>query len=794
MKKLNLTFCLLVVIGSLMAGPVDQQKAQKLGAKFLGTTAIGQKNADIQLNLVSAAVDLQRSAADYYVFNVTDGEGFVIVAGDDRVKPILAYSTTGQYNPSNVSEGFAFTLNAFREEIQYVREHNLSATPDITAEWKSVSETGSLNRGHQTRTVVGPLCQTIWNQNFPYNSQCPEDPEGNGGYVYAGCVATAMGQVMKFWEWPAQGTGSHTYNPEGYAQQSANYGETEYHFELMPLALDSTSTEEEYFYIAQFLHHLGISVDMQYSGSGSGAYSDDVPDALRNYFRYTCEDHITNYGGGWWGGYSNEEWANMLKEGGLDEGIPLYYSGQDDNWQGGHAFVCDGYDENNYFHFNWGWSGRDDAWCPIGALNTTKYAFNTFNGFTGHIIPQGSEYFSRPDSVANMQAIENETFNAVRLSWTNPTLTVEGSDLTDITSVTIRRNFEVIAELTEAQVGADMSYEDNDLEPGLYEYAIFVTNEAGISHTTYRSLLVGEKCNIVFQLHDDGGDGWKGAAISIADEDFDRLAVVTMTQGSELVIDLPMLKGNLHFIWNHGWYHSNEQYDTDYECSFTILDYEGNELYTSADLEDGVFMNYENNCEEVPLVCYPVQNIYGEYQWHNGEEYGAYISWDRPDITSYLHHFKVLRSTGVYKDEELIAEIPYDGNNSYEYFDNTYDLIQGEWVVYSVNCVYIRGEEQCESEWWDVQFWITDTEENTDGSINVYPNPTNGILVVETQHSTSLPTNSYCITNLLGQTVLQGTLTAETQQINVSELPDGLYLIRIETVEGMTVRKINVRK
>jgi hypothetical protein len=786
MKRLTLTLCLLAAIGSLMAGPVDQQKAQKLGAKFLSTTAVSKRNADIQLNLVSAALD--RSAVDYYVFNVSNGEGFVIVAGDDRVKPILAYSTTGKYNPNDVAEGFQFTLDGFRQEIQYVREHNLSATADITAEWRSVANNGSLNRGEQTRAVVGPLCQTLWNQNFPWNSQCPEDETGSGGHVYAGCVATAMGMVMKYWEWPAQGVGSHTYYPQGYAQQSANFGETEYHFELMPLTLDSTSTEEEYFYIAQFLHHCGIAVDMQYSGDGSGAYSEDVPNALRNYFRYTCDNHVTN--DNWWPGwgYNNEEWAQMLKDGGLDEGIPLYYSGQDDNWQGGHAFICDGYDENDYFHFNWGWSGRDNAWCPIGALNTTKYAFNQSNGFTGHIIPQGDQYFSRPDSVANMQAIENANFSSVRLQWTNPTLTVEGSDLTSITSVTIRRNFEVIAELTDAQVGADMEYEDNGLEPGLYEYAIFVTNEAGISRTTYRKILVGEKCNVVFQLHDDGGDGWKGAAISVTSESGQRIAVVTMTQGSSLLIDLPLLKGNLNFIWNHGWYHTQAQYDTDFECSFTLLDYDGNELYTSADLEDGVFMTYENNCEEGPLTCYPVQNLQGEYQWHDDEEYGAYISWDRPDITANLHHFKVLRSTGAYKDEVLVAEIPYDGGNSYEYFDNTYELIQSEFVYYSVNCVYIRGEEQCESEWWDVGFWITDIEENSDESINVYPNPTNGLLNIEGQGTMHIT-----VSNLLGQKLQE--VTAEGSIVlDLSRFESGMYLVRIETEEGVTMQKINLRK
>ena len=789
MKKLTLTLCLLAALGSLMAGPVDQQKAQKLGAKFLSTTAISQKNADIQLNLVSTALDLQRGGTDYYVFNVKNGDGFVIVAGDDRVKPILAYSTTGQYDPQNVSEGFAFTLNSFREEIQYVREHNLSATPDIVAEWRTVAEYGSLNRGEQTRAVVGPLCQTLWNQNFPWNSQCPEDEVGSGGHVYAGCVATAMGMVMKFWEWPSQGVGSHSYHPQGYPQQSANFGETEYHFELMPNTLDSTSTEEEYFETAQLLHHLGISVDMQYSGEGSGAYSDDVPHALRNYFLYNCEDHVTNYGGGWWPGwgYTNEEWAQMLKDGGLDEFLPLYYSGQDDNGAGGHAYVCDGYDENDYFHFNWGWSGRDNAWCPIGALNTTRYAFNTYNGFTGHIVPQGDVYYSRPDSVANMLASEEASLDAVRLSWANPTLTVDGSDLTSITSVTIRRNFEVIAELTDAQVGADMEYEDNGLEPGLYEYAIYVTNEAGISRTTYRKILVGEKCNVVFQLHDDGGDGWKGAAISVTSESGQRIAVISMTQGSDLVVDLPLLRGNLNFIWNHGWYHAYEEHDTDFECSFTILDYEGNELYTSAELEDGIFMTYENNCEEAPLACYPVQNLQGEYQWHGNEEFGAYLTWDQPNITANLHHFQVVRTIGAYKSgEELIAEIPYNGNNNYDYFDNTYELVQGD-VYYSVNCVYIRGEEKCESEYLDVMIGITDVEENT-ANINLYPNPTNGLLNIESQGTMYIT-----VCNLLGQKLQEATAEGNTI-LDLSRLESAMYIVRIETEKGVTIQKVNVRK
>lgn len=786
MKKLLLLFGLTAMFfGSLNAGPVDQQEAQRLGARFLSTTTLSQRNADIQLNLVTAAMDMSRGAVDYYVFNVRGGEGFVIIAGDDRVKPVLAYSTSGTFNPEDVSEGFAFTLASFRREIQYVREHNLTATPDIVSEWKSVAKSGQLRQGRMARSVVGPVCQTIWNQNYPFNSQCPEDEEGHGGHVYAGCVATAMGQVMKFFDWPDRGVGSHTYNPEGYAQQTANFGETDYHFELMPLALDSTSTEEEYFYIAQFLHQCGIAVDMQYSGHGSGAYSFDVPPALRNYFKYSSDDDVTL---GYWGFnfYTNEQWAQMLKDGGLDEHLPLYYSGADDSGAGGHAFVCDGYDENDYFHFNWGWSGRDDAWCPIGALNTTKYAFNDQNSFIGHIVPSDGVYEQRPDSVADMQIVQNSAMNGVVVSWTNPAQTLGGENLSAIESITIRRNAEVIATLSGCQPGESMSYEDNGLAPGLYEYAIYVTNAAGISRNTYRTILVGETCELTFQLHDDGGNGWKGAAISVTDENGQRIAIVTMDEGSDLTVTLPLLKQNLNLIWNHGWYHTQEEYDTDFECSFTVFDAQGNELYVSSELVDGIFLTFNNNCDFVPLACYPVQNLQGEYQWHENEEFGAFLSWDAPGITENLDHFEVFRQADTYKEEELIAEIPYDGLASYDFFDNTYGITLDD-TRYLVTSVYVRGSERCDSDFRDVLIDITDVEENNTG-IHVYPNPTKGMLVVEGQGVMRV-----MVSNLLGQKLFETEANGSTT-IDFGGFDPGMFLVRVETDKGVKVQRVNLIK
>ena len=675
MKKTLLFIAIFALtIGKIFAGPVDAQRAQQIGNRFLSATALGDLKTDIQTNLVYTSAT--RDAVDYYVFNIEGGNGFVIIAGDDRVKPILAYSTTGSFNPNDVADGFEFTLNTFSHEIQYIRERNIEATADIVAEWKSVSENGVIKQGRSNRAVVGPLCQTIWNQNWPYNSQCPEDEEGSGGRVYAGCVATAMGQVMKFWNWPAQGTGSYSYNPEGYPTQTANFGETEYHFELMPNSLDSLSTEEDYFYIAQFLHHCGISVDMQYTGHGSGAYSFSVPIALRTYFNYTADDDVTlNFWG--FNFYTVEQWIQMLKDGGLDEGMPLYYSGSDDNGAGGHAFVCDGYDENDYFHFNWGWSGKDDAWCAIGALNTTKYAFNDSNGFIGHIQPATPEYYQRPENITDFEVVENEDMTSVTISWTNPENNLNGEPLGDFT-VYVYRDRELVFQ-TEGAKGQRMDFVDENLEEGLYQYSVIAENEFGFNRKAYAQILVGDKCDIVFELTDEGGDGWKGACISVTDANGNRIGAVTMEEGSTKTVVVPLLKGNLNFIWNHGWFYGTD-YDTDAECAFVIKNANDEILYTSSEHSDGVFMTYNNDC-------------------------GSHVG---------------------------VSEV---------------------------------------------------SSSNT----RLYPNPTNGILNIEGNGEMSIS-----VMNVLGQKILE-TTTNENTTIDLSGFGEGIYMIRVETANGVKTEKIDKR-
>lgn len=309
-KYLFAVLALFLTTGSLTALPVNVERAKYLGCNFMKTTSLGLSKTPIQLYLVHTFAS-ERGAANLYAFNIRGG-GFVILSADDRVKPVLAYSTQGRFDANGISDGLRLQLNGYQEEIGYVREHDIAATPDIVAEWASVAQSGRPKATQGSRNV-GPLVETTWHQNKFYNSQCPEDPNGPDGHVFSGCVACAMSQVMRYWNHPIQGEGSHSYTPGipwgqyVYPTQTANFGETYYHFERMPFVLDSTSTEEDVFYVAQLQHHCGISVDMSYGPNVSESSTNAVPDALHTYFGYS-ESHVETKGP-----QTNEEWAAMLK-------------------------------------------------------------------------------------------------------------------------------------------------------------------------------------------------------------------------------------------------------------------------------------------------------------------------------------------------------------------------------------------------------------------------------------------------------------------------------------------------
>ena len=367
MRKFLLILSLVFLSVHLYAERVDMNTAMKVANTVV-------KNVDFE-------VMATRSYSNFYIFS--SDNGFVIVAADDRVKPIIGYSDSNPFVLNENMTNVNYWLGKVNNEIQYVVDNDIKATEEIENEWKTLLAGNSL--APKNRAEVKPLLTTKWNQGAPFNNMCPT--YGSERTV-TGCVATAMAQIMNYWEWPKTGTGSHSYTSTAISStHNVNFANTTYDWDNMKDTYNSyTATEANA--VATLMYHVGVSVDMDYNISdnrGSGAYGEDVPYALSTYFDYVYDNAFREDGVYWVGNtyaseneyqyyyyyndgsaFTDETWISMIKAD-LNLERPVYYGGSGSG--GGHAFVCDGYDASDNFHFNWGWGGSCDGYYPIGTLN-----------------------------------------------------------------------------------------------------------------------------------------------------------------------------------------------------------------------------------------------------------------------------------------------------------------------------------------------------------------------------------------------------------------------------------------
>lgn len=360
-RRLLLNFLVsMLLVGVAQAAPVSLSRATAIAETFLTNSAPVVPG----LKRVPARPRLARVAAPqsaYYVFENEAG-GFVIVSGDDVAYPILGYSNDraadALYMPSNVKAW----LEGYAADIQSALDNGMQQSDEVKRAWANL-ETYS-----NAAVIVSPLILTRWNQDPYYNDLCPMDNSRNERTV-VGCVATAMAQVLRYWKYPITGNGSHSYT-HTHGVQSANFANTTYDWASMPVELTATSSDIEKAAVAQLMYHCGVSVEMDYgvaSTGGSGAFTISSKSnsthcaeyALREYWGYkpTLQGLQKS-------NYSDKDWKTMLKND-LKAGRPIIYSGYGD---GGHCFVCDGYNEDEYFHFNWGWGGLYDGFFLLNAL------------------------------------------------------------------------------------------------------------------------------------------------------------------------------------------------------------------------------------------------------------------------------------------------------------------------------------------------------------------------------------------------------------------------------------------
>ena len=388
MKKIFLGLLAVMVSATVLAEHVTPEDAALVANHFMNaeaTSVAGVKKAAKPMVRKATA-----ETAQYYVYENANGEGWVIIAADDAVTPILAYSTTGKFRTDNQPANVRKWFGHYDKFIQKVEADGLEASEETQAQWKALRK--GLPDDPSGTVVVGPLVKTTWDQGAPYNNLCP----GSGSSkAYTGCVATAMAQVMNYWEWPKQGRGSHTYQPldpnsdtgaksQRYGQQTANFGETTYDWDNMLNSYSGSATSAQKTAVATLMYHCGVATEMMYGNDadgGSGTYTVNYGDwtdyscaqsSLAEFFRYNkntltgyMRDGYTYRGTTYYEKWSDANWTAMVKAE-LDKQHPIMYGGAGDG--GGHSFICDGYDSKDYFHFNWGWSGDNDGWYKLSNL------------------------------------------------------------------------------------------------------------------------------------------------------------------------------------------------------------------------------------------------------------------------------------------------------------------------------------------------------------------------------------------------------------------------------------------
>ena len=336
------------------------------------------------ISITSEFVEKYNNQDVYYVFNIND-KGFVILSADDGCYPVIGFSFESSYSPSNQAKEFTYWMNERKKEIASNIENNVLADANISNTWQRLETTDPsqlLDKSKKSVLDVAPLTTSLWDQTFPYNDLTPIDATCSG-HLVTGCVATALSQIMYYWRWPLTGVGTHCDSHHNYGFLCAGFDTTTYDWNGM---VDQPTQDCPA--VALLMYHAGIAVDMYYNDPSSpcesGAYTSSVAGALKNFFRYSTQTTYVQKSA-----YSTTSW-NSLLQGDLDIGEIIQYGGS--GAEGGHSFVCDGYQATDYYHFNWGWSGSSNGYYYLTNLNPSGYNFDNNQEAIVHISPDPAQY------------------------------------------------------------------------------------------------------------------------------------------------------------------------------------------------------------------------------------------------------------------------------------------------------------------------------------------------------------------------------------------------------------------
>ena len=369
------------------AGNINANAARAAAHSFLKQQSAlapsfkGAALADLTLAHTQASKAVA-GANDYYAFNIKGG-GFILIAGEDRAVQVLGYSDKGRFEYDRLPAPLQDILNEYQREIEYLQTYEGN---DLEVVAPAIKASAGVN----------PLIKSTWGQEMPYYLQCPMK---NGEYCVVGCVATAMAQVMYYWKYPESCSSISGYGGGWWGGMTVpdlpattfDYGlmlDSYCHWDYNTSTLvQDTYTDEQAQEVAKLSRYCGQAVEMDYDPEGSGAYTWNQLQAMKDFgYSSSAQDVSKN---GWSSSYTTAQWEAMMMEE-LDAGRPILYSASDPS-AGGHAFICDGYNTDGYFHFNLGWYGTCDGWYLSTSLRMVHRDGEQLNFSSGHEMLTGVE-------------------------------------------------------------------------------------------------------------------------------------------------------------------------------------------------------------------------------------------------------------------------------------------------------------------------------------------------------------------------------------------------------------------
>ena len=761
MKKFLLVIAALAVFaGQMIANPVDVNTAKELGAKYLKNNVVSAKGITDVQHVYTLSND--EGVAYLYVFNYDNG--FVVMAADDRAYPVLGYGEDDLFDINAIPDGMRYYLSHYGRQIQYAIDNELVAEPDVVEQWDLLRKEGVIMKTRMDKAVQ-PLLATTWDQDWPYNYYAPAcNSYWTNNHCYAGCVATAMSQCMKFWNWPETGVGEHSYNTSSYpgngATLSANFGETTYQWSIMPNSVSSANAGG--MAVALLMYHCGISVNMNYSPDGSGAQTGDAVNALIEHFRYGSCTNLK-----YRDDFSLTEWEDMLIES-FDHGIPTIYAGQGND--GGHAFNCDGYNNQRKFHFNWGWSGQyNNTYYSIDALNTGNGSFNTYQRVILNMIPDYIYDVMVPAITSMTAATADAITKTVVVSFTLPSQSMSGAALASAEQVVLKRDGVTIHTFTNVQAGDVMTYEDAVADYGAYEYTIVGYNNNLEGEEFSQVAIVGPNCTWKLVGTTTNFQGWNGGALQFIGANGVVFKTVTMANSTPLSVKFQMPEGG--FTLN--WVAPNTAVQT---MTFTLKDSANQNAYAfsgSSTQLNGTIYSGNNDCPN----CTAPTGFTGEFTYQGGQS-GAHLTWNCDYSPS---KFKIYRSN----DGDEYVEIGNVTGDVHEYFD----AVANGTYYYKVTAYSSACESNYALTSGNIDYVVVMVAAVAENSINarIYPNPTNDNLRIEAQDL-----NIVEVYNLVGQKVYEENINGDECVINMKEFGSGIYMVKIQALNGSTTQKISV--